>query len=100
MIKHIVMWRFKEYAQGNTKSENMRLFREGLEALTAIIPELKTLEIGTDELKSESSYDMIMISTFDSFEALDTYKNHPEHKKVSAFCKEIRENRTAVDFTL
>ncbi len=100
MIKHVVMWRFKESAEGNTKSENMKIFREGLEALVPIIPELKSLEMGVDELQSDSSYDMIMISTFDSLEALDTYKNHPEHKKVSAFCKKVRESRVAVDFTI
>lgn len=100
MIKHVVMWRFKESAEGNTKSENMRIFREGLEALVPIIPELKTLEIGVDELGESASYDMILISTFDSFEALEVYKNHPEHQKVSAFCGKVRESRVAVDFTL
>ncbi len=100
MIKHVVMWKFKDNHDGKTKAENMQIFKDGLEALVPIIPELLTLEVAVDELHEDASYDMILISTFDSFETLEIYKNHPEHQKVSAFCKGIRESRVAVDFTL
>ncbi|MBP3940550.1 MAG: Dabb family protein, partial [Christensenellaceae bacterium] len=33
-------------------------------------------------------------------QALERYKNHPEHKKVSAFVKEVRLSRTAVDYII
>lgn len=98
MLKHIVMWRFLPEAQGHTKQENMDIIRERLEALVPIIPELKSLEIGQDVLHSDMSYDMALICRFDSLEALDIYKNHPEHKKVSAFVKSVRETRACVDY--
>ena len=41
MIKHIVMWRFKEGEQ-----ENMLLFRDKLLALKSQIPEIKAMEVG------------------------------------------------------
>lgn len=98
MLKHIVMWKFLSEAQGHTKQENMDIIRERLEALVPIIPELKALEIGRDVLGSDMSCDMVLICRFDSLEALDIYKNHPEHKKVSAYVKSVRESRVCVDF--
>ncbi|MFI3321545.1 MAG: Dabb family protein [Rikenellaceae bacterium] len=99
MIKHVVMWKFLEEAEGNTKSENLKIFKEGLEALVPIIPELKSLEVGLDILGANGSYDMILITTFDSMADLVTYNNHPEHQKVAGFCAKVRESRVAVDFS-
>ena len=46
----------------------------------------------------EGNYDAVLVSEFESPEALDTYKNDPRHKAVSALCKSIREDRVAVDY--
>lgn len=98
MLKHIVMWKFLPEAEGHTAQENMDIIAGKLKALLPIIPEIKSFEIGKDALHSEMSYDMALIMEFESFEALDTYKNHPEHKKVSAYVKSVRQARTCVDF--
>ena len=44
------------------------------------------------------AYDAVLISTFADAEALARYKVHPEHVKVSDYCKKIREGRVFVDF--
>ena len=41
MIKHIVMWKFKDGEEENTKK-----FLEGLNSLKNIIPEIKYMETG------------------------------------------------------
>ena len=33
MIKHIVMWKLKENAEGKTKEENAEIIKNGLEGL-------------------------------------------------------------------
>lgn len=98
MLRHIVMWKFLPEAQGHTKEENMDIIAQRLKALIPIIPEIKAFEIGKDALHSSMSYDMALIMKFESFEALEAYKNHPEHKKVSAYVKSVREARTCVDY--
>ncbi|MFI3315175.1 MAG: Dabb family protein [Rikenellaceae bacterium] len=98
MIKHVVMWKFKESAEGNSKAENIKIFSDGLKALLPIIPELKSLEVGADFLQADSSYDLVLITTFETMEGLTTYQNHPEHQKVAGFCKEVSAARVAVDF--
>lgn len=92
MIKHIVMWKFKE-----NEEENMKLFLEGLNKLKGIIPEIKNMETGIN-INPKNDYDAILISEFETMEDLKKYKNHPEHVKVSALCKEIRLDRQAIDY--
>ena len=93
MIKHIVMWKFKEGEQ-----ENMMLFRERLLALKDQIPEIRAMEVGVNINPSERSYDAVLVSEFDSMDALKSYSVNPLHKAVSDFCKTIRTNSVSVDY--
>ena len=43
MIRHVVMWKFKENAEGKTKEENMAIVTEKLYALLPVISELKKM---------------------------------------------------------
>ncbi len=92
MIKHIVMWKFKR-----DEKENMKKFIKGLNNLKLIIPEIKYMETGIN-INPNNQYDAILISEFETMEDLEKYKNHPEHIKVSSLCKEIREDRQAIDY--
>lgn len=92
MIKHIVMWKFKE-----NEEENMKKFLNGLNNLKKIIPEIKSLETGIN-INPKNEYDAILISEFETMEDLEKYKNNPEHIKVSALCKKIRLDRQAIDY--
>jgi hypothetical protein len=46
----------------------------------------------------KDNYDAVLVSEFESLEALETYKNDPRHKVVSESCKAIRIDRVAVDY--
>ena len=94
MIKHIVMWKFKE-----NEEENMKKFLEGLNSLKAIIPEIKYMETGIN-INPKNTYDAILISEFETMEDVEKYKNHPEHIKVSNLCKSIRLDRQAIDYEI
>lgn len=98
MIKHIVMWRLKKEAHGNTKEENARLIKEKLEVLKGRIDGMLALEVGFDFSASEESGDVILYSEFVSKEALDAYQAHPEHLAVKPFIKEVRYERRVVDY--
>lgn len=99
MITHIVMWKLKDEAGGKTKQENAAEIKRRLEALIGVIDEIKSLRVGINiNDTDEAAYDACLISEFESMEALARYQVHPEHKKVSAFVKEVRTARTTVDF--
>ncbi len=91
MIRHIVMWKFRP----GTETEQAR-FLEELRGLQGVIPQLLASEVAVNV--GEGNYDAVLVSEFDSLEDLEIYKNDPRHKAVSALCKSIRLDRTAVDY--
>ncbi len=93
MIRHIVMWRFKE-----GERENMLVFRDRLLALKGRIPEIRAMEVGINMNPSDRSYDAVLVSEFDSLEALRAYSENPLHVEVSEFCRFIRTASASVDY--
>lgn len=98
MIKHIVMWKLEDFADGRTKNENAKIIKEKLEALVGVIPEIVELEVGIDILGTNQSYDVVLVSEFRSLEELNVYAKHPEHVKVGEFVGKVRKDRVAVDY--
>ena len=91
MIRHIVMWKFRPGTEAEQKA-----FLEGLRGLQGVIPQLKRSEVAVNV--GQGNYYAVLVSEFESLEALDAYKNDPRHKAVSALCKSIRTDRVAVDY--
>lgn len=98
MVKHLVFWKLKDFAHGNSKAENARIIKSRLEALNGKMPGMKMLEVGIDFSATESSADLALYSEFDSREALDNYVNHPDHKAVIPFITEARSERRVADY--
>lgn len=93
MIKHIVMWKFRE-----DERDNMLVFRDRLLALKKQIPEIRAMEVGININPSERSFDAVLVSEFDSMEALRAYSVNPLHVAVSDFCKTIRTQSVSCDY--
>ena len=100
MIRHIVMWRFLESAEGNSKVENIKIATERLYALIPKISEIKKMEIGADVLHTAASMDMALVTEFETLDTLHTYATHPEHLKVADFMKKVTEERVVLDCEL
>lgn len=94
MIRHVVMWKFKE-----GEEENMNKFLDGLKSLDGVIPEIKYMQVAKN-MNPKNEYDAILISDFESMEDLDKYKKDPRHVEVSNLCKSIRVARSSVDFEI
>jgi len=97
MVKHIVMWKLKDFAEGKSKDENIELIKSELENLANLIPQIKFLEVGKNILP-DAQYDAVLYSEFASPEDLDIYQNHPEHKKIAGYIAKIRDGRVAGDY--
>lgn len=98
ILKHIVMWKFKDEAEGRTRAENAEWMKEHLEALVGKIPELLSAEVGINIKESEAAYDAVLTATFRNIEDLETYKKHPLHQEVSNYCKGVRLSRVVCDY--
>lgn len=97
MIRHIVMWQVR----GDTAQEKLiscKRVRESFEGLRGRIPGMRHLEIGIDSSTVDYACDVVLVSDFDSREALDAYANHPEHLRVRQQLGDIRTARHQVDY--
>lgn len=100
MLKHVVMWQFKEEAEGKTRAENCQYVKEQLESLPAKIPFIRKLEVFLNQYQSSMSADMILITEFDSKDDLDLYGVHPDHAKVSEYVSLVRSSRMVCDWNV
>jgi hypothetical protein len=98
MIKHIVMWRLKDSADGASKQENAKKLKKYLEALKDNIREIRHIEVGINISGSDAASDVVLYSEFDNMEDLEAYQKHPEHQKIVSFVSEIRSERRVVDY--
>ena len=101
MIRHIVMFSFLPEADGRTKAENVALTKQMLDALPSKIPWILHSETAVNAPGAqEENCDLILISDFESLEALERYRIHPDHVAVGTFMRPLRRARYAVDFEL
>lgn len=100
MFKHIVMWRFVDGANGKSKREHALWVKEHLEALVGVVPEIRALEVGVNVCVAGTAYDAVLVSTFDSAEAMERYKVHPAHVEVAAYFKSVTEGRAEADYEI
>jgi hypothetical protein len=98
MIKHIVMWKLRDVAEGRSKVENAAALKILLESLKDNIPEVQELEVGLQMTGADGASDVVLYSEFNSVEALDIYRKHPEHRKAVDYVTKICSERRVVDY--
>jgi hypothetical protein len=94
MINHVVLMKFNSDAD----DANIQDLEQSLDQLPNTITEILVYEFGRDVVRSERSYDFALVSLFANLEALDRYRNHPDHLKVLEKIKNICDSVIVVDF--
>ena len=98
MIVHIVFWRLHERAGGRSKAENALEMKRRFEALRPLMSGLRRLDFGIDFAGTEQSSDVALYTEFDSRAAYEAYYDHPAHKAIAAFIRDVRVDRRVIDF--
>lgn len=98
MIKHIVMWKLKENAEGNGKEENAKLIKDKIEKLKEQIDIIVDIELGINIVEDPSAYDIVLYSVFKDKEDLNEYANNPLHLEIVKFVKKVVDSRIVVDY--
>ncbi|WP_291855618.1 Dabb family protein [Marinilabilia sp.] len=99
MIKHIVLFKFRENLPADEKRSKLENIKADLEALTGKVETLRKMEVGLN-INPEEEYDLSLVSEFDNMQGLKDYATHPEHLKAGAVIREILEKRACVDYEL
>jgi hypothetical protein len=98
MIKHVVMWKLADQAEGAGKAENAARIKELLEALAGKVPGLRSVQVGVDLAIDSSPWDVVLLTEFEDRASLDAYQAHPLHEVAKVFIAKVRTSRAVVDF--
>lgn len=94
MVTHIVLFKL-----ANPTTENITSVRDKLLSMDGKILQLRHLEAGIDVIRSERSYDVALVTKFDSLEDLQAYQIHPYHAgEVIPLMKSVCSSIAAVDY--
>jgi len=94
MVTHIVLFRLKDKSPAN-----IRKAEEKLLSMDGKVELLRHLEVGLDVLHSARSFDIALLTKFDSLDDLQAYQIHPYHGgDVAPFMRELSEAVAVVDY--
>ena len=93
MLKHIVMWKLKDRADGPE-------MKRRLDECAAIVPGILAFEVSLAQSGLEATYDVVLYSEFTDKAALDAYASHPAHEAVKPFIGAIRSERQCMDYEI
>ncbi len=93
MIRHIVLFKIKD----EYKSEIPQLVKN-FYGMKGKIEGMVDLEAGQDFLQSERSYDLALLTVFDSRAAFEAYQTHPVYMPVKKRMHEVRSASVSCDF--
>lgn len=100
MVKHIILWKLKNEFSDEEKNEIRKGIKQSLEGLKGIIPGLTEIRVQADFLPT-SNADVMLDSTFESFEALKNYAVHPAHQEAAnTKVRPFTASRMCMDFEI
>lgn len=100
MIKHIVIWRLTNKTEPLDQCEDALAIKAALENLVGKIPGLLHIEVGFDYSNKETAGDIVLVSDFESREALAAYQNHPAHVEVGKIVRPRTFDRRMIDYEM
>lgn len=97
MVKHIVLWNFKETLTAEERKIAGEQLKMKLESLKTQIDGVATLQVIINEM-SGSNKDIALISEFTSADALNAYQVHPLHVEAGQYVKTVTQERVCFDY--
>ena len=99
MIKHICMFKMKEFAEGKSGYENALEAAARLDGFEEKIPSLKKIEVKLNSKEApESNYELVLICDFDDIAGLNEYQSNPLHVEFGKMLSKVRESRACIDY--
>ena len=100
MIKHVILWNLKEEYSAEEKAKIKADIKKGIEGLNGKIEGLIDVKVYTQGLES-STADLMLDSSFESYETLKNYAVHPLHLEVANnIVRPYTSARSCLDFEI
>ena len=91
MVKHIVLFKLKDEVPEAEKLVVMNKFKEAIEALPAVIPVIRKIEVGLNTNPGETWHIAL-------YSDVKFYATHPLHVAAGKIIAEAKESRACVDY--
>lgn len=99
MIRHIVMWKLKDGAEGASKEKNAQKLKLILEGLRTNIDEISAVEVGIQiNSEGDEALDVVLICDFETELDFQMYTRNAHHQKAISFIETVAEERFYVDY--
>lgn len=92
------MFKFTDVLNDSDSLSKAEKMKSSFGQMKSLISVVKSYDVKINMKKTDFSYDVVIISEYDSWEDLDTYLNHTEHKKAIAMCKDIKKEKAVIDY--
>ena len=93
MFTHIVLYKLT-----NPTEENKQALKNKFLSMIGNVPQIQSLESGTDCLQLGRSFDVSLYIKFHSKEDFFAYKEYPFHKAVAEYVHNVVSKSVSVDF--
>ena len=99
MVVHVSMAKYKDFAGGRSKEQNLRRAKDLTEELGRTVPTIRRIEVGVNVLEGRpTDYDVVSYSEYESLDAVQATVKHPKHDELIAFLNEVAEVSHAVTY--
>lgn len=100
MIKHIVLFKITDAGNNDDRLNKALKMKSVFEKLIEKIDVIRSYEVGINKGDSDSAYDLVINSSFDTWSDLDEYINHPAHQEAIRLNKNIQKVKAVVDYEI
>lgn len=93
MFHHIVLFKLKDNSE-----KGITYFRSRFDGFQANLPMLKKITVGTDVSRGEFSFDVALVTEFETREDYQNYLTHPYHLECAKEIKALKSESALVDY--
>lgn len=98
MIRHIVMFKLKNFPGETEKMTAAKEVIKRLDELPLKINVIRKYEAGIDIRKLSWSFDIVLTMDFDTMSDLEAYIIHPLHQEFITFNKDYTLEKVCIDY--
>ena len=97
MIKHVVMFRFRDDVDEATRKTVRETFRSQILALRDKLPFIRAMEVGFN-VNGQETWDICLEGVFDTLDDVRRYSTFPDHMAAAGGLKPYVQGRSCVDY--
>ncbi len=97
MVRHVLIWQFKDEMTADEKAAAAKKIKSELEALVGVVPGLKSLTVAINPMAS-SNADLYLDSVMETPADYDVYKDHPAHVAAATYVRSVVKSRVCMDY--